>query len=104
MPTSIGSAPGQQRHGFGAGRGEDQIEVGIAKHSAQQLVLVGVIVDHQQQSLRLVVRSIIVDTYQATPRSNLFQRNTTGEALNSSMPRRMRVLSSILGWLDTYRQ
>lgn len=43
---------------------------------------------------RLVDRSINTDTYQATPRSNLFQRNTTGEALNSAMPFRMRSLSS----------
>jgi len=34
----------------------------------------------------LVVRFIDVVTYQATPRSNLFQRKTTGEALNSLCP------------------
>jgi len=42
----------------------------------------------------LVVRSINMVTYQATPRSNLFKRKTTGEALNSAMPIRMRSLSS----------
>jgi uncharacterized repeat protein (TIGR03803 family) len=44
--------------------------------------------------LSLVVRSINTMTYQATPRSNLFQRKTTGVALNSAMPLRMRCLSS----------
>ena len=34
----------------------------------------------------LVLRSLKPLTHQTTPRSNLFQRNTTGEALNSSMP------------------
>ena len=38
----------------------------------------------------LVVRSIKHDTYQATPRSNLFHRNTTGAALISAMPGRTR--------------
>ena len=53
---------------------------------------------------RLLVRSIIVDTYQATPRSNLFQRDTTGEALNSSMPWRMRVLSSSMELTRMWRR
>lgn len=43
---------------------------------------------------RLVDRSINTVTFQLTPRSNLFQRNTTGAALNSAMPLRMRSLSS----------
>src|SRR3990167_5886847 len=45
-------------------------------------------------SQRLVVRFVKTNTHYATPRSNLFQRNTTGEALNSSIPLRIRVLSS----------
>jgi acyl transferase domain-containing protein len=43
---------------------------------------------------QLVVRFTKVDTYQATPRSNLFQRNTTGAALISAMPLRMRCFRS----------
>jgi putative transposase len=46
--------------------------------------------DHE----RLVVRFINTVTYQATSRSNLFQRKTTGEALNSAMPFRMRCFNS----------
>ena len=42
----------------------------------------------------LVVRSIKTNTYQVTPRSNLFQRNTTGDALISAMPLRMRCFRS----------
>ena len=42
----------------------------------------------------LVVRSIKTVTHQTTPRSNLFQRNTTGEALISSMPFMIRAFSS----------
>ena len=34
----------------------------------------------------LVVRSIIVNTYQATPRSNFFQRNTTGYVFTGYKP------------------
>ncbi len=45
-------------------------------------------------NLHLVVRSIKANTYQTTPRSNLFQRNTTGAALISAMPLRMRCFSS----------
>lgn len=44
----------------------------------------------------LVVSSIKTITYQASPRSNLFHRNTTGAALISAMPLRMRVFSSSL--------
>ena len=44
----------------------------------------------------LVVRSIKTNTYQVTPRSNLFQRNTTGAALISAMPLRMRCFRSSL--------
>ena len=43
---------------------------------------------------QLVVRFIKIDTYYANPRSNLFQRNTTGAALNSAMPLRIRAFSS----------
>ena len=46
------------------------------------------------QDPALVVRFTKVDTYQATPRSNLFQRNTTGAALISAMPLRMRCFRS----------
>ena len=42
----------------------------------------------------LVDRSGPVLTHQTSPRSNLFQRNTTGASLNSAMPARMRALSS----------
>jgi hypothetical protein len=42
----------------------------------------------------LVVRSGPRLTHQTSPRSNLFQRNTTGVTLNSSMPATMRALSS----------
>ena len=35
-------------------------------------------------------------TNQATPRSNLFQRKTTGDALNSAVPSRMRSLNSFI--------
>ena len=42
----------------------------------------------------LVVRSIKTNTYQVTPRSNLFQRNTTGAALISAMPFRIRCFRS----------
>ena len=44
----------------------------------------------------LVVRPIKNGAYQATPRSNLFQRNTTGDALISAMPFRMRCFRSSL--------
>jgi len=46
--------------------------------------------------LALVFRSIKTNTYQVTPRSNLFQRNTTGDALISAMPLRMRCFRSSL--------
>ncbi len=49
-----------------------------------------------RERLRLVVRSVKTDTYQVTPRSNLFQRNTTGDALISAMPLRMRCFRSSL--------
>jgi len=52
----------------------------------------------------LVVRSINTNTYQATPRSNLFQRKTTGEALNSAMPFRMRCLSSSIDLTRMWRR
>ena len=42
----------------------------------------------------LVVRFIKQATNHVTPRSNLFQRKTTGEALISAMPVAMRCLSS----------
>ena len=42
----------------------------------------------------LVVRSIKTNTYQVRPRSNLFQRNTTGAALISAMPLRTRSFRS----------
>jgi hypothetical protein len=42
----------------------------------------------------LVVRFINMVTYHATSRSNFFQRNTTGAAFISSMPFKMRALSS----------
>ena len=41
-------------------------------------------------SIGLVVRSIKHDTYQVTPRSNLFHQNTTGAALISAMLWRTR--------------
>ena len=44
----------------------------------------------------LVVRSIKTNTYQVTPRSNLFHRNTTGDAFISAMPLRMRSFRSSL--------
>jgi len=47
-------------------------------------------------SIYLVVRPIKNGAYQATPRSNLFQRNTTGDALISAMPFRMRCFRSSL--------
>lgn len=42
----------------------------------------------------LVVRSIKTNTHHAIPMSNLFHRNTTGSWFISSMPARMRALSS----------
>ncbi len=42
----------------------------------------------------LVDRSINMVTYQASSKSNFFQRNTTGAAFISSIPLRMRALSS----------
>ena len=49
-----------------------------------------------KQTGQLVFRSIKTNTYQVTPRSNLFQRNTTGDALISAMPLRMRCFRSSL--------
>jgi len=43
---------------------------------------------------RLADRSGPILTHQTSPRSNLFQRNTTGASLNSAMPATMRALSS----------
>ena len=43
-------------------------------------------------------------TYQTKPRSNLFQRKTTGEALNSSMPFRMRAFSSSIDLTRMWRR
>ena len=43
---------------------------------------------------KLVVRSGPIRTHQTSPRSNLFQRNTTGVSLNSSTPFKMRSFSS----------
>ena len=43
-------------------------------------------------------------TYYATPRSTLFQRKTTGEALNSSMPLRMRSFSSSIDLTRMWRR
>ena len=42
----------------------------------------------------LVFRSININTYYAIPMSNLFHRNTTGSWFISSIPLRMRALSS----------
>ena len=52
----------------------------------------------------LVVRSIKTDTYQVTPRSNLFQRNTTGDALISAIPLRMRSFRSSLDVTRMWRR
>ena len=46
--------------------------------------------------VKLVERFIKVVTYHVMPRSNLFQRNTTGDALISAMPLRMRCFRSSL--------
>ena len=48
----------------------------------------------RRRAWALVGRSINTMTSQATPRSNLFQRKTTGVALNSAMPLTMRSFSS----------
>lgn len=49
----------------------------------------------------LVDRSINMITYHMISRSNFFQRNTTGAAFISSMPLRMRALSS---WMEATRR
>ena len=51
-------------------------------------------IDPAEAFVKLVLRSIKTHTYQVTPRSNLFQRNTTGAALISAMPLRMRSFRS----------
>ena len=53
-------------------------------------------VEMQAGQTYLVVSSSKTITHQASPRSNLFHRNTTGEALISAIPLRMRSLSSSL--------
>lgn len=51
-------------------------------------------IDNDEIAARLVDRSVNMLTNHATSRSNFFQRNTTGAAFISSMPLRMRALSS----------
>jgi putative ABC transport system ATP-binding protein len=65
-----------------------------------------VLVTHDREiaACKPVDRSIKTNTYQVTPRSNLFQRNTTGEALNSAMPLRMRCLRSSLDLTRMWRR
>lgn len=48
----------------------------------------------RDQGLSLVVRPINTITFHAASKSNFFQRNTTGAAFISSMPFKMRALSS----------
>ena len=53
-----------------------------------------------QVAKSLAYRSINIITYYATSRSNFFQRKTTGVAFISSIPFRMRALSS---WIEATR-
>lgn len=64
--------------------------------------LVGVLTKRDGRSL--VNRCIKDVTYQAKPRSTLFQRKTTGEALNSTTPLRMRSFSSSIDLTRMWRR